>query len=187
MRGYRGSLHSLMISEPFFRNGFQVFDTYDLHQYIPLSEIEWEYEDGKGSDLTPKGNTELLDKILYMVHQQIGIRFLSDFNYTLGNRRIWDKVNADAKKWHNDLAWEGKNNPNDTFDCVFLMYHTTLKDGPLYIRNSNGLTTIYPKEGLCVALNNKKEDCLHRGTSSKNPRILSSYSFNFQNEKGFIL
>lgn len=169
---------SKMLSDDYFRKGFQVFDDAELANSIPLDIISWEYESGPNSDKVPIVKEPLfLEAVLYNIHEQIGIKYVSKYSYELDRRRLWDGVNSDATQWHNDKKWEDQNNRKVTCDCVFLMYHTTIPDGAVCFKNNDGITEILPRAGLLIAVNNERFDCLHRGTPSEHARIISTYGF----------
>lgn len=158
-----------MLNDDFYNNGFQIFDGKKYTRHIDVSEIQWEYEGGLNNDYHPKNNADIIDAGLLAIHCEI----LDDIvpNAVMRKRRIWEGVNLDATRWHNDYN-EGPN-------CFFLLYFSNMDDttnGAVYFRNKIKEWKIYPKFGTLVAVN-----CLnnfeHRAEKSNRERIIASFYF----------
>ena len=166
-----------MISTEFYVNGFQLFDVSELISDTHLENRIWEYEGGVNGDYHLSAEDPfyvLQNSWLLNIHFEISKRFVepSYKNFTIEKRRLWEGVNDDATKWHNDLR-EGPN-------CFFLLYFSdldTIKEGAIHFKNSSDEWKIYPKRGLLAAVNCMPE-FLHKADKTSCERIVSSFYFN---------
>lgn len=158
-----------MLTDEFYVNGFQIFDGKKYTKYIDVSSIQWEYEGGVNNDYHPKDNQDFIDACLLTIHCEI----LNDIvpAAEIRKRRIWEGVNLDATKWHNDYR-EGPN-------CFFLLYFSDMDpttNGAVHFRNAFNEWKIYPKTGTLVAVN-----CLnnfeHRAEKPNCTRVVASFYF----------
>ena len=162
-----------------YTKGFVVLDGTKYTQQIDVDKIEWAWEENaRHGDLIYNGNHPAKDKEFYRaallsLHAQIGIDCLDPYyEYTLGERRIWEGVINDAKSWHNDTVL----GPN----CFFLLYfndsakHNT---GSISFTNREETWKIYPTVGTMVAVNNDNR-FLHLVEPADHKRVAAGFFFN---------
>lgn len=163
-----------VVNSEFFTNGFQVFELPDLAAQLDLDRVVWRYEGGVDGDNHPVDSDGFLGTALYSLHQQITLQIIepSFGDFEIDKRRLWEGVNKNASKWHNDGA-EGPN-------CFFLLYFSDMSavgEGAIWFKCQDKEWKIHPKYGTLIAVNCESQ-FLHRAEQTKHTRILAGFCYN---------